>query len=92
MAITITVKENGPYKIVGDDVAQTRIVDASGQLLVSAKGDGKSIALCRCGASLTKPFCDGTHNKIGFKGVDAAPRTLDASSPSPSSPPAVPQP
>jgi CDGSH-type Zn-finger protein len=92
MAITITVKENGPYKIVGDDVAQTRIVDANGQLLVSAKGDGKSIALCRCGASLTKPFCDGTHNKIGFKGVEPAPRALDASSVSPSSPPAVPQP
>lgn len=91
MAITITVKENGPYKIVGDDVAQTRIVDASGHLLASAKGDGRSIALCRCGASLTKPFCDGTHNRIGFKGAEA-PRALDASSASPSSPPAVPQP
>jgi CDGSH-type Zn-finger protein len=92
MAITITVKENGPYKIVGDDVAQTRIVDASGHLLVSPKGDGKSIALCRCGASVTKPFCDGTHNRIGFKGAEAAQHAFDASSPAPSSPPAAPQP
>ena len=81
MPITIIVKENGPYLITGDDVAQTRIVDAGGHPLVSPKGGGKSIALCRCGASVTKPFCDGTHSRIGFMGAETAQRAFDAPKP-----------
>src|ERR1700684_3455434 len=79
MPITIVVKANGPYKILGDDVAQVQIVDEAGQPLVSAKGSGKSIALCRCGASVTKPFCDGTHSRIGFQGAEAAQQAADTS-------------
>jgi CDGSH-type Zn-finger protein len=80
MAITIIVRENGPYLIKEDDVGQVRIVDPAGQPLVSAKGSGKGIALCRCGGSLTKPFCDGTHKRIGFTEAPAAQGASDAKS------------
>jgi CDGSH-type Zn-finger protein len=73
--ITITVNKNGPYKIIGDDVAQVTIVDHDGSIIVPK---GKNIALCRCGASSTKPFCDGTHSKIGFIGAEAARAAYDA--------------
>ncbi|MFZ0437949.1 MAG: CDGSH iron-sulfur domain-containing protein [Candidatus Sulfotelmatobacter sp.] len=33
---------------------------------------GEKIALCRCGASINKPFCDGTHTKVGFDAAAAA--------------------
>ena len=66
--VTITVRTNGPYKIVGP----VRIVDAEGQELEPP--EGKAIALCRCGHSQTKPFCDASHKRIGFEADDVAPR------------------
>jgi CDGSH-type Zn-finger protein len=35
---------------------------------------GEAVALCRCGGSTTKPFCDGTHSKIGFDAAERAVR------------------
>ncbi len=65
MAI-ITVRQNGPYKVEGDDV---KVVDWNGVEYQIAK---RPFALCRCGASTSKPFCDGTHSKIGFQAAEAA--------------------
>ena len=64
--ITIKIRQNGPYRIEGDDVT---VVDWNGQPYEIAK---LPIALCRCGASTTKPFCDGTHSKVGFQAAEAA--------------------
>ncbi len=63
---TIRVRQNGPYRIDGDDVI---VVDWNGNPYPISK---RPIALCRCGASTTKPFCDGTHSKIGFQAAEAA--------------------
>jgi CDGSH-type Zn-finger protein len=63
---TIRVRRNGPYRVEGDDVI---VVDWNGN---EYKVDRLPIALCRCGASTTKPFCDGTHSKVGFQAAEAA--------------------
>jgi CDGSH-type Zn-finger protein len=61
--ITIRVKRNGPYLIEVTDAARVRIAGARDEALTPAPG---RIALCRCGGSSTKPFCDGTHKRNGF--------------------------
>lgn len=60
----IHVTEHGPYMLEG--VAEVR--DAKGET-VSEQG---KVFLCRCGRSSNKPFCDGTHNKVGFDGTETA--------------------
>jgi 3-phenylpropionate/trans-cinnamate dioxygenase ferredoxin subunit len=75
MPITIKVRDNGPYVISNDDAQQVIITDAAGNVLTPLNPKpGKGIALCRCGASVTKPFCDGTHTRIGFQAAEAAVR------------------
>lgn len=64
--VTITVRENGSYRIDGP----FRIVDADGNEFEQPQG--KAVALCRCGHSASKPFCDGTHRKVGFQGPERA--------------------
>ncbi len=66
--ITIKVRENGPYRVDGDET-EVRVVDWNGQEYAIAR---RPIALCRCGGSTTKPFCDGTHSKIGFTAAESA--------------------
>ena len=69
MAIKATLIANGPI-LVGGDLSGFELIDSTGQAVDLA---GKSkIFLCRCGASVTKPFCDGTHSKIGFQAAEAA--------------------
>jgi CDGSH-type Zn-finger protein len=69
--VTITVRQNGSYLVEGP----VRIVDADGQEYDISKK--KRVSLCRCGASTTKPFCDGTHSKIGFAAAERAVREAE---------------
>jgi CDGSH-type Zn-finger protein len=62
----MTVFNDGPIKVEGNFVLK----DARGKAFDLA-GRG-AVALCRCGGSANKPFCDGTHKTIGFSStVDA---------------------
>lgn len=69
MKIEIVATKNGPFLLTGD-LSSLDLRDGEGNLYDVA---GKSrIFLCRCGASTTKPFCDGQHSKIGFEAAEAA--------------------
>jgi CDGSH-type Zn-finger protein len=58
----IIVRNNGPLRIEGNDIVLT---DQDGKTFGLA---GRTvISLCRCGQSQSKPFCDGSHNKVGFQ-------------------------
>ena len=59
--VNITPSENGPYLVSG----AVRLADADGREVPH----GEHIALCRCGHSKNKPFCDGMHLVIGFDGT-----------------------
>ena len=64
--VTIRIRRNGPCIIDSDEV---EIVDWNGVPYAIVR---RPVALCRCGASTTKPFCDGTHSKAGFQAAEAA--------------------
>jgi CDGSH-type Zn-finger protein len=59
--VNITPSENGPYLVSG----AVCLADVDGREVPH----GDHIALCRCGASKNKPFCDGMHVAIGFDGT-----------------------
>jgi CDGSH-type Zn-finger protein len=65
----ITIRPNGPYR-VEDPEGLIELLDGNGN-----KYDltGKpAYSLCRCGGSVNKPFCDGTHSRTGFQAAEAA--------------------
>lgn len=64
-AVVIEVRDNGHYRVTGP----VRIVDQHGNEIPT---EGPVVKLCRCGASATKPFCDGEHTRIGFEAAAAA--------------------
>ena len=66
--VVIKVRSNGPYKVTGPFT----LIDADGTEYELPEGE--AVALCRCGASMTKPFCDKTHSKIGFEAAERAAR------------------
>jgi CDGSH-type Zn-finger protein len=56
----ITVNNNGSLRVEGD----FEILDPQGKAFGLA---GRTVVgLCRCGRSMNKPFCDGSHNAVGF--------------------------
>ena len=67
--VKITVRPNGPYR--GEDPeGLVELCDLNGNRYDLT---GKpAYSLCRCGGSTNKPFCDGTHSKIGFQAAEAA--------------------
>jgi CDGSH-type Zn-finger protein len=64
--VEITPRINGPYLVKGP----FRMVDVNGNEF--DLGGRETVALCRCGGSTKKPFCDGTHSKIGFDAATEA--------------------
>ena len=62
MPVTVKMLQDGPLMVEGE----CQVTDAQGNPL-PGKGDNK-IYLCRCGASANKPFCDGGHKRVSFKG------------------------
>ena len=74
------VKQSEPDKVIAEAAHITKVeVTPNGPYLIKNEclivhSDGKeeiksgTVALCRCGASANKPYCDGSHGKIEFKG------------------------
>jgi CDGSH-type Zn-finger protein len=76
MSTKVTVLKNGPLRLEGDPT----LVDSTGKAF--GLGGRAVISLCRCGQSSNKPFCDGTHGKVGFVSDEAA-RDLPPPAPKP---------
>ena len=84
--VKIEIRKNGPYRVHG----YVTLVDHEGNLVPIPEGRRKFtpegdtwISLCRCGGSVVKPFCDGTHSRIGFIGAEEAVEQTEATRPSP---------
>lgn len=77
MPLKITIRNNGPLA-VDLTTGELELVDHDGNVVPLPEGK-TTITLCRCGASTRKPFCDGTHSRIGFKGAQEAREAFDAS-------------
>jgi len=66
--VTIIVRPSGPYRIKGP----ITLVDAEGNEF-TIDTSREFVALCRCGGSANKPFCDSSHKTIGFQAETTAP-------------------
>jgi CDGSH-type Zn-finger protein len=63
--VRIKTLKDGPYEVKG----AVDLVDSRREAFTLAD---EAIYLCRCGQSANKPFCDGTHNKVGFRADEPA--------------------
>ncbi|MEQ9411370.1 MAG: CDGSH iron-sulfur domain-containing protein [Fuerstiella sp.] len=62
--VKIVVRDNGPFLVTGPVTVEDAV---GGQFDLGGK---ETIALCRCGASERRPFCDGSHNRCEFKAAE----------------------
>ena len=67
---TITPYRDGPYLLRGD----FQLTDQDGEPIETRR---RTVALCRCGKSQIRPFCDGTHKLIGFRAPGGSGRPAD---------------
>ena len=77
--VTIKVRQNGSLLVEGEDV---KLIDWNGNEYYLPK---KPFALCRCGQSKERPFCDSSHKLCGFQAAEAAPGPKVPVSPKPHS-------
>jgi CDGSH-type Zn-finger protein len=76
----VEIARNGPYRVSGNLPLSKQAIgtNASGESVKWVEGHSyppqSQYSLCRCGRSATKPFCDGTHAKVGFDGTETASR------------------
>jgi CDGSH-type Zn-finger protein len=68
MSTTITIRDNGPLLVQGP----ITVLDAAGNAF-KIPADKPAVALCRCGQSKNKPFCDGSHKSCSFMAAERAP-------------------
>ncbi len=66
--VTIRLRDDGPIVVEGP----VKVIDAAGNVFTS-DSPKPALALCRCGHSTKKPFCDGSHKAAGFQAADRAP-------------------
>jgi CDGSH-type Zn-finger protein len=75
--VKITVRPNGPFRVEAPE-GSVELVDVNG---TPYDLTGKTaFSLCRCGGSVNKPFCDGTHSRIGFQGAELAVKKAEGGS------------
>ncbi len=81
MTASIEVGENGPYEVTGAPVVRAREVKGETghperwEIYAELSDGSEQVWLCRCGHSNTKPFCDGSHERVDFDGTEHAPTT-----------------
>ena len=75
--VKITVRPNGPYRVEAAE-GSIELVDVNG---TPYDLTGKpAFSLCRGGGWVNKPFCDGTHSRVGFQAAELAVKKVDSGS------------
>jgi len=71
--VTVRCRENGPFvvELPADGVLRLRVTDHAGGEFALPTGK-RAVALCRCGHSAARPFCDGSHRSCGFSAAERA--------------------